>query len=91
MNFFSQPVVLDTEFGVQQEMTAWFDKEKLGQLESVNIELDSQRLRFFQANRFRFKFSLGLVGLLGKRFAEANLFYIIKDCLCVQGQSGYIG
>lgn len=39
MNLFSQPVVLDTEFGVPQEVIAWFDKEKLEIVEEVNIEL----------------------------------------------------
>lgn len=38
MNFFSQAVVLNTEFGVQQKMKEWFDKEMLAG-EKVNIEL----------------------------------------------------
>jgi glycosidase len=38
MNLFSQPVVLNAEFGVQQEMKEWFDKETLVG-EKVNIEL----------------------------------------------------
>jgi hypothetical protein len=38
MNLFSQPVVLDIKFDVQQEMREWFDKEKLVG-EKVNIEL----------------------------------------------------
>jgi len=39
MNLFSQPAVLYAEFGVQQEVIAWFDKEKLEIVEEVNIEL----------------------------------------------------
>lgn len=38
MNFFSLAVVIDAEFGVQQEMKEWFDKEMLVG-EKVNIEL----------------------------------------------------
>ncbi|MGV8092297.1 MAG: alpha-amylase family glycosyl hydrolase [Mangrovibacterium sp.] len=38
MNLFSQPVVLDVKFGVQQEMIEWFDKKRLVG-EKVNIEL----------------------------------------------------
>jgi hypothetical protein len=62
MNFFSQTVVLNAEFDVQQEMEEWFDKRGIGERGRTSNfcpEYDG-----FYAYRFRFKFSLGLVGLL---------------------------
>ncbi len=46
MNLFSQPVVLDAEFGVQQEMKEWFGKEMLVG-EKVNIELQPWEYRVY--------------------------------------------
>lgn len=46
MNLFSQPVVLDTEFDVQQKMRAWFGKEELVG-EKVNIELQPWEYRVY--------------------------------------------
>ena len=46
MNIFSQMVVLNSKFDVQQEMIEWFDKEVLVG-EKVNIGLQSWKYKVY--------------------------------------------